>query len=380
MAIEGEVTAGFEGVRAAFAANFRDRGEVGAAVAVYLHGEKVVDLWGGVADPGSGRPWTEDTIVGVFSSTKGVTAIGVNLAIERGLLDPAAPVASYWPEFAANGKDRITVAQVMSHQAGLPLVEGDFTLDEALSWTPIVEALAAMAPIWEPGTQHGYHMRTYGWLAGELLRRVTGAPTPGTYLRDEVTGPAGADFWVGLPEAEERRVARLIPPRTSLRKALGSFGDSLLLARVFANPGGHFDYDDMWNTRRLHAAELPSSNGIGDARGLARLYAGCIGDVDGHRTLRPATVERATVEQACGPDAVIMAETCFGIGFMLGKSFGPANPSTCFGHAGAGGSLAWADPASGLAFGYVMNDLRFDTTGDPRSETLVRATRTAIGA
>lgn len=377
MQIEGDVHAGFEGVRDAFAANFTEHREVGAAVAAYHHGVKVVDLWGGVADPTTGRPWQQDTIVGVYSSTKGVTAVGASLAIERGLLDPDATVATYWPEFAANGKGAITVRQVLSHQAGLPLVEGEFTLEEALGWTPIVEALAAMAPIWEPGTQHGYHMRTYGWLAGELLRRATGAPTPGTFLREEVTGPAGVDFWVGLPASEEHRVARLIPPATSLKETLAAFGDSLLLARVFANPGDLFDYDEMWNTRQLRAAELPSSNGIGDARGLARLYASCIGEVDGHRTLQPGTVALATAEQVRGPDAVIMVESCFGLGFMLGKSFGTANPDGCFGHAGAGGSLAWADPASGLAFGYVMNDLRFDGSGDPRSETLVRAVRDA---
>jgi CubicO group peptidase (beta-lactamase class C family) len=375
--IEGNVDEGWGGVADAFAANFAERGEVGAAVAVHLDGRKVVDLWGGVADPSTGRPWAQDTVVGVFSSTKGVTAIGANLAVERGLLDPDATVATYWPEFAAAGKDAITVRQVLSHQAGLPLVDAELTLDEALSWEPVVAALAAQAPLWEPGTDHGYHMRTYGWLVGELLRRTTGR-SPGTFLREEVTAPLDVDFWVGLPEDVEPRVAALVPPASSLKEALAPLGDSLLLARVFSNPGGHFDYDDMWNTRRLHACELPSSNGIGDARGLSRLYASCIGDgVDGRRTLAPATVDAATVEQVRGTDAVIMVESCFGLGFMLGKSFGPANPSTCFGHAGAGGSLAFADPPSGLAFGYVMNDLRFDPTGDPRSETLVRAARAA---
>jgi CubicO group peptidase (beta-lactamase class C family) len=378
--VDGVVEPGWGGVREAFAANFEERAEVGAAVCVYAGGRKVVDLWGGIADPTSGRPWAEDTIVMTFSSSKGVTAIGVNVAIERGLLHPDAAVASYWPEFAAAGKERITVRQVLSHQAGLPLVEADLTLDEALSWDPVVEALATQAPLWEPGTTHGYHMRTYGWLAGELLRRV-GGRSPGTFLRDEVTAPLDVDFWVGLPEAEEARVATLVPPQRSLRDALSSFGDDLLLARVFANPGGHFDYDDMWNTRRLRACELPSSNGVGDARGLARLYASCIGDgVDGRRTLAPPTVEAATTEQVVGPDAVIMTETRFGLGFMLGASFGAANPRTCFGHAGAGGSLAFADPASGLAFGYVMNDLRFDAAGDPRSETLVRAALASLAA
>ena len=285
MRTDGLVEPGWEGVADAFAANFDERGEVGASVCAYLDGRKVVDLWGGVADPTSGRPWAEDTIVTVFSSTKGVTAAGANLAIERGLLDPDATVASYWPEFAAGGKEAITVRQVLSHQAGLPLVEADLSLDEALAWDPVVTALAAQAPLWEPGTQHGYHMRTFGWLVGELLRRTTGR-TPGTFLREEVTGPCGAELWVGLPAELEPRVATLVPPATSLKDALAPLGDTLLLARVFSNPGGHFDYDDMWNTRRLRACELPSSNGVGNARGLARIYAGCIGDgVDGHRVL-----------------------------------------------------------------------------------------------
>jgi CubicO group peptidase (beta-lactamase class C family) len=374
---DGWVEPGFEGVRDAFVANFTEHGEVGAAVCVYVDGRPVVDLWGGVTDRGSERRWAEDTVVPVFSSTKGVTAVAANLAIERGLLDPDAPVASTWPEFAAAGKEAITVRQVLSHQAGLPLVEGTFTLDEALAWDPVVEALAAQAPIWPPGSQHGYHMRTYGWLVGELLRRV-GGRSPGRFVRDEIAEPLGLDIWIGLPEEIEPRVARVVPPRNSLREALAPFGETLLLARVFANPSDLFDYDDMWNTRALHACELPSSNGIGDARSFARLYASLVGTgVDGRRTLRPETVDAAVAEQVRGPDAVIGAETAFGLGFMLGASFGAANPPSCFGHAGAGGSLAFADPATGLAFGYVMNDLRFDT-GDPRSEGLVRAVRAAV--
>ena len=371
--IGGAAEPGWGGVRDAFVANFNDQGEVGAAVSVYVDGAPVVDLWGGLADPRTGDTWRQDTIVCVFSATKGVTAVGANLAIERGLLDPDAPVASYWPEFAASGKQAITVRQVLSHQAGLPLVEEPLTLEQALAWHPVVDALAAQAPLWEPGSQHGYHMRTYGWLVGELLRRTTGR-SPGTYLREEVAGPLGVDFWVGLPESQEPRVARLVPPAQSPMDALAAFGDSLLLARVLPNPGGHFDYDDMWNTRALHAAELPSSNGIGDARGLARLYASCIGDgVDGRRSLTADTVAAATTVHSQGPDAVIIVESCFGLGFMLGRSFGAANPPLAFGHAGAGGSLAFADPASGMAFAYVMNDLRFDPKGDRRSESLVRA-------
>ena len=370
--IGGWVDASFERVLDAFTANFDERAEVGAAVCVYVDGEPVVDLWGGVADATTGRPWSPDTVVLVYSSTKGVTSVCANRLIEQGALEPAAPVARYWPEFAANGKAEITVAQVVSHQAGLPLVEGDFTLDECLAWDPMVQALAAQAPIWGPGTQHGYHMRTFGWLVGELVRRVTGR-TIGAYLRDEVAAPLGLDFWIGLPEAIEPRVARLVPPEHDLGALLEQLGGDLLLTRVFSNPANLFGYNDMWNTRALHAAELPSSNGIGDARSLARLYASCIGDVDGVRTLHPATVAGATVEQACGKDAVLMIDSCFGLGFMLGASFGAANRASAFGHAGAGGSLAFADPNARLGFGYVMNDLRFDPNGDPRSEELVRA-------
>jgi len=374
MAIDGYVATEFEPVLDVFAQNFDERGEVGAAVSVYLDGQPVVDLWGGLADPTIGTPWHEDTLVLVYSATKGVTAICANLLVERGLLDPDAAVATLWPEFAAHGKDAITVAQVMSHQAGLPYVEGDFTLEESLSWTPMVEALAAQAPIWQPGTKHGYHMRTYGWLVGELIRRADPQHrSVGAFWREEIGDGLDVDFWIGLPESLESRVAKLVPPRRDLGEILREVGPDLLLTRVFSNPGGHFNYDQMWNSRRLHAAELPSSNGIGSARGLARLYASCIGPVDGTRTLSATTVARATLERACGKDEVLMTESCFGLGFMLGRAFGAANPPDAFGHAGAGGSLAFADPDSGIAFGYVMSDLRFEPEGDPRSEELVRA-------
>jgi len=371
--VAGTADSGFGPVADAFRANFEARGEIGAAVCVYVDGRRVVDLWGGIADPRSARPWAGDTVVGVFSSTKGVTAVCANRLIEQGSLDPDATVASYWPEFAAAGKDAITVRQVLSHQAGLPLVEGQFTLDEALAWDPVVTRLAEQPPIWEPGTRHGYHMRTYGWLVGELVRRVSGR-TAGTFLREEVATPLDLEFWIGLPEDIEPRVATLVPPATDMRAALAAFGDTLLLARVFGNPSDLFNYDEMWNTRALHACELPSSNGIGNARALARLYASLVGDgVDGVRTLQPATLAAAAVEQVRGPDAVILVESAFGLGFMLGATFGAANPPSAVGHGGAGGSLSFCDPATGIAFGYVMNDLRFDPRGDPRSESLVRA-------
>jgi CubicO group peptidase (beta-lactamase class C family) len=377
--IEGWVASEFEPVLDAFTANFDAHAEVGAAVCVYLDGVPVVDLWGGLADATTGRAWAADTVVPVFSSSKGVTAVGANLAIERGLLDPDAPVAIYWPEFAANGKDAITVRQTLSHQAGLPLVDGDFTLDEVCAWDPVVEQIARQKPIWEPGTKHGYHMKTYGWINGELIRRVTGI-SAGQFLRKEVADPLGIDCWVGLPEDVEPRVARLEVPKVDMRALLEPLKEKMLLARVFSNPSDLFSYDDMWNTRQMHACEMPSSNGISDARALARLYASLSGGgVDGIRTLNDTTVERARAEQVRGPDTVLMVDSAFGLGFMLGATFGAANPANVFGHAGAGGSLSFADPETGVAFGYVMNDLRFaQGEGDPRSESLVRAVYEAV--
>jgi len=366
MDIGGYVETEFEPVLDAFAANFDERGELAAQVCVYVAGRPVVDLWGGCAP---------DSLMLVFSATKGVTAVCANLLIERGALDPDAPVQRYWPEFRDK---RVTVRHVLSHQAGLPLVEGPITLDEALRWEPVVQRLARQQPLWEPGTKHGYHMRTFGWLVGELIRRVDGR-TVGRFFRDEIAYRLSLDFWIGLPDEHESRVVPLVPPDADMRAALEPLKDRLLLARVFANPGDHFNYDTMWNRRELHACELPSSNGIGDARSLARLYAAVGGEVDGVRVLQADSVEAARAIQAKGPDAVILVESAFGLGFMLGAAFGAANPPSVFGHAGAGGSLAFADPERGVAFAYVMNHLRFDPAGDPRSETLVRALYRSLG-
>jgi CubicO group peptidase (beta-lactamase class C family) len=370
--VGGTVETAFERVLDAFVANFDERDEVGAACSVYVDGQPVVDVWGGFADATNGVSWREDTIVPVFSSTKGATAVCANLLIERGALDPDAAVASYWPEFAANGKGTITVRQALSHQAGLAHVDADLTYEECLAWFPVVEAIAAQAPNWEPGTAHGYHMRSFGWIVGEIVRRVSGR-TLGRFFRDGVAGPLGLEFWIGLPEELEPRVARIVPPKGDMQAFFDALGDDVLLGRVSTGPSGHFGYNEMWNSREVHACELPSSNGITDARSLARLYASLVGDVDDVRTLQPATVARATEQQVRGPDKVILTETAYGLGFMLPPSLNPSAPKSAFGHAGAGGSLGFADPARRIAFGYVMTDMRFDLRGDPRSDTLVDA-------
>jgi len=373
--VEGRCEAGFEPVRDAFARNFADYREVGAACCVYVDGQPVVDVWGGVADVATHRPWAEDTIVLVYSSTKGVTATAANLLIERGELDVDAPVAEYWPEFAVAGKDNLRVRSVLSHQAGLPVVDGEFTLDDVLAWQPIVDALAAQEPRWKPGTTHGYHMRTYGWLVGELVRRVTGR-TIGRFVADEVVEPLGLEFWIGLPEEQEPRCATLVPAGDSDLVEL--LPEGTLLREAIPNPGGLFAYDERWNTRPFHAAELPSSNGIGDARSLARLYAALIGEVDGVRLLKPETLTAAATPQARGLDEVLMIETAYGLGFMLPPSLDASAGTGAFGHAGAGGSLAMADPDAGFAFAYVMNQLRFDPVRYPRASNLVRAVYESI--
>jgi CubicO group peptidase (beta-lactamase class C family) len=384
--VHGGVDEGWGAVADAFARNFTEHGDVGAACAVYVDGRAVVDLWGGLADHETHREWSEDTLCITFSTTKGVTAVVCNRLIEQGRLDPEAPVAAYWPEFAANGKGSVTVGDVLSHRAGLAHCEGTFTLDEVMAVEPVVRALAAQAPNWEPGTAHGYHARTFGWLTGEIVRRVTGVSL-GTWFASELAAPLGLDFHIGLPEALEPRVARLYPPREAaalqeLIDAAMSDPDTLM-GKVMSGPSGLFRYDDMWNTRAVHATEMPSSNGIGDARSLARLYAACIGEIDtpngGFRALSDATVDAATTTRSEGTDAVLGMPTAFGLGFTGPVMLPPGTGHRSFGHSGAGGSLGFADRDAGVGFGYVMNQMQLGMTGDARSETLVQAVHEARG-
>ena len=381
--VHGFVARGFEPVREAFARNFAQHGEIGAACCVYLRGEPVVDIHGGLADAASGRAWQADTLQLVFSATKGVTATCVLMLVERGAIDLDAPVARYWPEFAAGGKESIPVRWLLSHRAGLAAIEGDFTLEQALSWDPVVTALAAQAPLWEPGTKHGYHLRSYGWLLGELVRRVDGR-TVGRFLADEIAGPLGLDLWIGLPAEQERRVSRIVPPAPpapDVQEMMARlFAPDTVAGRAFSGPSNLFHYDDMWNRRELHAAELPSSNGIATARALARLYAALVGEVDGIRLLRPGTVAAACATQSEGGDAVLYLPTRFGLGFMLPPALCPSAGGSAFGHPGAGGSLALGDPERGVGFAYVMNRMSLATAGDPRADGLVAALGRCLNA
>jgi CubicO group peptidase (beta-lactamase class C family) len=387
--IEGTAAPGFDAVREAFAANFAERGDQGASVCVYRHGVPVVDLWGGLADPASDQPYAEDTLQLVFSTTKGATAVCANLLIERGLLDPSAPVAEYWPEFAAADKGAIPVEWLLTHQSGLPAIDATLTLSDALAWDPIVEALADQKPLWEPGTAHGYHALTFGWLVGELVRRVSGMSI-GSFFAREVAGPLDLEFWVGLPSAEEHRVAPLtmsldyladMDPE-ELATMATSFGPDGLGTRALFLNGAFGDFaqgNSPFNLPELHAAEVPAANGITTARSLARLYAGLIGEVDGVRILEPDTVADMSRARTTGTDLVLGGESKFGLGMMCDSPFTPLLGTGGFGHFGAGGSVGFAHPESGISFGYVMNQMRLSVAGDDRTTVLIDAIRTSIG-
>lgn len=369
-AIHGFVAPGFEPLREAFEANFAEHADTGGACCLYLDGEPVVDLWGGVASLEDGRPWTRDTVQLVFSATKGVTAVCAHLLVERGELDLDRPIATYWPEFAANGKGDIPVRWALSHKAGLAAVDGDLTLDDVLAWDPVVAAIAAQRPNWQPGSAHGYHARSFGWIVGEVIRRITGR-TVGEFLAAEVAGPLGIDLWIGLPKEEQDRCAKIIPPSGGLPSLTSLLGANSLTSRVMSGPSGLFAYDEMWNRPDILAAEMPSSNGVTNARALAALYASLIGEVEGRRLLREETVEAARTAHAVGADKVLFIPSTYGLGFMLPPSLAPGCGPQSFGHPGAGGTLAFADPEARLALGFVTTKMRFDLTGDPRGAGLV---------
>ncbi|MER5899330.1 serine hydrolase domain-containing protein [Streptomyces mirabilis] len=386
--IDGEVEAGFEPVREAFEANFSQHGDIGAAVCLYQHGRPVVDLWGGVADPETGRPWTRDTLQLVYSATKGATATAAHMLAQRGSLDLDAPVAKYWSEFAANGKADILVRWLLSHEAGLIALDQPVPLNEALAWHPMAAALAAQRPLWTPGTAHGYHGRTWGWLVGEVIRRVSGR-TPGRFFADEIAAPLGLDFFIGLPADERDRVSRMVYQRPDvdlttvpaesipeeLRELVAAWRDPNSFSnRAYAVTDPiEIDFDSP----EVQAAELPASNGISTAHGLARMYAALIGEVDGIRLLTPETLQTATKEQAGGKDRVMLIPSRFSSGYMLPTEANPMTSPSAFGHTGRGGSLGFADLEHGIAFGYVMNNI-IGGADDVRAASLVAAVRRSL--
>jgi CubicO group peptidase (beta-lactamase class C family) len=378
--IEGTCDARFGAVSEAFAAHFERGEEVGAAIAVVLDGRSVVDLHAGWADQARTRPWRGDTLVNVYSTTKGITALCLLQLVEQGKVDLEAPVARYWPEFAAAGKGDLPVRFLLSHRAGLPAVRKPLPAEALYDWDAMTTALAAEAPWWTPGERHGYHAVTFGWLAGEVVRRVSGRSLGG-YLREAIAGPLGADFQVGLPDAEHARVAEMsamAPPAPgSVPNLMEAFVNEPegMLARAFNNPPSMLAGPNLPAWRR---AEIPGANGHASARGIARIYGALArgGELDGVHVLAPETIARAREEQARGPDAVLQLSTRIGLGFMLPQAardarFGPSE--SALGHPGAGGSLGFADPDAGIGFGYAMNKMGPSILVDARALALIDA-------
>jgi CubicO group peptidase (beta-lactamase class C family) len=362
----------FQGVREVFARNFEQGQEVGASFAAVLDGEFVVDIWAGHADAARTRAWERDTIVNVFSTTKVMASTCTLMLVDRGALDLDSPAARYWPEFAEAGKERVLVRHLLSHTAGLPGWQEPIAVKELYDWERAVGLLAAQEPWWEPGTRSGYHSLTHGFLLGEVVRRVSGRSL-GSFFREEVAEPLGADFHIGLPEEHEPRVGEMIPPsQAELGAALESSPGSIA-ARMAGNPP--LDAGEA-NTRDWRAAEIPAANGHGNARSVARVAAAlaCGGTLDGVTLMGPATLEKAIEEQCYSEDLVLGLPVRWGLGFGLTSKDLPVgpNPRACY-WGGWGGSVVVMDLDARFAFSYVMNKMSAATMGDPRGLALAVA-------
>lgn len=384
--IHGFVAPGFEEVRAEFERNFTDRGEIGAAVAAYWRGEKVVDLWGGRRTPNGNEPWNEDTMVVVNSTTKGMSAMTLALANARGWLDYDAPVARYWPEFAQNGKAAVTVRQLLGHEAGLVLLDEELTLGKLRDLDFVARVLARQKPAWPPGTRHGYHTMTIGLYMQELIRRVDPTHrTLGRFFHEEIARPLGLEFYIGLPhEIPDERVARLktlSPWRgllalryTPLAVTLKIITPGSLLRRSFV--GLSVDPND----RGYLEVEVPAGNGVGTARAIARAYS-CFADGGAELGITPETFSRLTAApvMAGSRDVVIGVPSYFALGFLRpGPDVAFGFSERAFGAPGAGGSFAFADPDAQLGYAYVMNMMDFYLTDDPREKPLRDAIYRAV--
>jgi CubicO group peptidase (beta-lactamase class C family) len=378
--VHGTCDSAFDRVREAFANSFRDFDEVGASLCVVVDGTTVVDLWGGYADAARTRAWERDTIVNVWSATKGMTAACAHRLADQGKLDLDAPVAAYWPEFGQAGKSEIPVRWLLSHQAGLPAIREPLAVGSFFDWEMMVRALERQEPWWEPGTKHGYHAFTYGWLVGEVVRRITGK-TLGAYFREEIAEPLGADFHIGTPADCDPRIAEIIPPempdlsKPNLLMKMLSDSESISF-KTIGNPPDIMNMG-IANTTEWRRAEIPAANGHGNARSIARVYAALArgGEIDGVRIMSPEAIERGIVEQASGPDEVMHVDLRVALGWVLtspGARLGP-NPRS-FGHSGAGGSLGFADLDPKVGFGYAMNRMiQEETVLDRRWGPLIDA-------
>lgn len=365
--IGGRVAPGFENVMDVFASNWAEDIEVGASLSVVLEGETIVDLWGGWRDRERSQPWTEDTLVNVYSTTKGMGSTAMAVLAADGKMDFDAPAITYWPEFGTHGKDVLSVGQVMSHQSGLNGWHETMQISDLYDWEKATGYLAAQEPFWEPGKGVAYHAVTWGYLVGEIFRRAAGQ-TLGEFFRERVSGPLDADFWIGLPESEEDRVAIMIGPNHAVAP-MDLDIDEAALAFAKKNQGHELAMKSAVNpiirpfqhvsTREWRAAEIAAANGTANARGIARVYGALAngGELEGTRIISPEGIAEATKVEWEGPALTPGPEVTWLRGFSRNRSLlsGP-NPMT-FGHGGAGGSAGFADPDARLGFGYAMNQM-----------------------
>jgi CubicO group peptidase (beta-lactamase class C family) len=386
--LHGVADAGFGVVVDAFVANFVERHDVGAGCAVYANGRVVVDMWGGIADTRTGRPWDRDTAAVIFSCTKGLLAMCAYLLVEQDRLELDAPIARYWPEFAAAGKQAVSVRDAMSHRAGLPALDVDLSREDVLTWQPVIRAIEAQRPLHAPDAGHIYHTMTYGWLLGEVIARIT-RRTPGRFFQDAIAASLGLRTWIGLPDDARPSVAWMEVPlpdedSPAAREAARLAEDDRVVSRS-ASMGGAFAFpvDDgivSFNAPDLQRAEIPAANGISTAESLARAYAGCVSVVDGERLLSPASLEDLLRVQSAGPQLTHMPDdgTRWGTGFQLASP--PSQPMlgpTSFGHAGAGGQLGFGNVDRAVGFAYLSNQM--GGYGDGRARELTVALRHALG-
>jgi CubicO group peptidase (beta-lactamase class C family) len=378
--VSGNCDARFAKVRDVFEASLASGEEIGASVAVLIDGSPVLSLFGGFADPAKTRPWTEDTLVNVYSTTKAMAAFCLHQLVEEGKVDLDAPVARYWPEFAAAGKGEVPVRWLLSHRVGLPALKKLLPNEALYDWDAMTSALAAETPWWKPGERHGYHAVTFGWLVGEVVRRVTGKSV-GSVFRERIAGPLGADFWIGLPDSEHGRVGELSAMVAQPAPDTGGFNlmeafmkdPEGMVARAFMNPPSMAFGPNNPAWRR---AEIPAANGHANALAIAKVYGAAVAPSAGRRVLAPESIARASSEQSAGKDAVLQLETRFGLGFMIPQArrdarFGPGERA--FGHPGAGGSLGFGDPDARIGFGYAMNKMGPSILMDVRPLALIDA-------
>ena len=371
---DGFVQDKFAGAKAAFEANFESGADVGASFCATKDGETVVDLWGGWADAEKTRPWTRDTIVNVYSTTKTMTFLCALILADRGELDFDAPVAKYWPEFAANGKTEVKVSHLMAHSAGLSGWREPMQKEDLYDWEKATSLLAAQAPLWPPGAQSGYHAITQGYLIGEVVRRITGR-TIGTFFRQEIAEPLGADFWIGLPASEDARVADLIPPPPG--GTLADMAQTEIQKISLTNPS--VDVLET-RTRAWRGAEIPAGGGTGNARSVAEIHAILAngGVAKGKRFLSEAGCRKALELQIEGTDLVLGLPARFGMGFGLPSATVPLpNPNTIY-WGGYGGSLIVIDMDARTTFAYVMNKMGDGTQGDLRAFGIMGAMWAAL--